>query len=382
MKIAQSSMVLDSAQFRSSSVSVREHLQAWVGERPAPPGAATGMSTSSNLLTKTGTLSLLTQGLSDWAPYTASSPLGPTHQAASPGATQATAALDDPAKDTSSIDPRMLTLARMIEAITGQPVRLVNLGELQAPSQQAVPAALPSGATPAAAPAPAGNAASGWGLVYERSEMRTEQQQVQVQAQGTVHTTDGRTISIRLDLSMSSTHTESSQVSLRAGDAVLKDPLVINFDGPLGQLSNTRFSFDLDADGKTEAMPFVGQGSGFLALDRNGNGGIDDGRELFGALSGNGFADLAPLDDDGNGWIDAGDAVFTKLQVWRMGDQGKPTLTALADTDVGALYLGHVSSELTLRDGSGTQQGQLRSTGLYLTNAGQAGTLQQVDLVV
>lgn len=375
-------MVLDSAQFRSSSVSVREHLQAWVGERPAQTGTAPGLSASRNLLTKAGTLSLLTQQLSDWAPYTPSSTLGPTHQAASPGATQATAALDDPAKDTSSIDPRMLTLARMIEAITGQPVRLVNLGDLQAPSQQAVPAALPSGATPAAAPAPAGNAASGWGLVYERSEVRTEQQQVQVQAQGTVHTTDGRTISITLDLSMSTTHTESSQMSLRAGDAVLKDPLVINFDGPLGQLSNTRFSFDLDADGKTEAMPFVGQGSGFLALDRNGNGRIDDGRELFGALSGNGFADLAPLDDDGNGWIDAGDAVFTQLQVWRMGDQGQPRLTALADTDVGALYLGNVSSELTLRDGGGTQLGQLRSTGLYLTNAGQAGTLQQVDLVV
>lgn len=381
MKIAQSAMVLNSAQFRSSSVSVREHLQAWVGERPAQTGTAPDLSASRNLLTKTGTLSPLTQRLSDWAPYTASS----TRLATSPGATQATQAapaLDATAKDTPSIDPRMLTLARMIEAITGQPVRLMNLPDLQAPSPQAVPAALPSGATPAAAPAPAGNAASGWGLVYERSEMRTEQQQVQVQAQGTVHTTDGRTISITLDLSMSTTHTESSQVSLRAGDAVLKDPLVINFDGPLGQLSNTRFAFDLDADGKTEAMPFVGQGSGFLALDRNGNGRIDDGRELFGALSGNGFADLAPLDDDGNGWIDAGDAVFTKLQVWRMGDQGKPTLTALADTGVGALYLGHVSSELALRDGSGTQQGQLRSTGLYLTNAGQAGTLQQVDLVV
>ena len=53
---------------------------------------------------------------------------------------------------------------------------------------------------------------------------------------------------------------------------MLKDPLVVHFDGPLGELRDARFTFDLNADGHTEAMPFVGQGSGFLVLDRNANG--------------------------------------------------------------------------------------------------------------
>lgn len=41
-----------------------------------------------------------------------------------------------------------------------------------------------------------------------------------------------------------------------------------------------------------------------LSLDQNGNGEIDNGTELFGTKSGDGFADLARYDLDYNGWID------------------------------------------------------------------------------
>ena len=60
----------------------------------------------------------------------------------------------------------------------------------------------------------------------------------------------------------------------------------------------------------------------FLALDLNGDGRINNGSELFGALSGNGFADLAQYDSDANGWIDENDEIFQRLKVWSGADDG------------------------------------------------------------
>lgn len=47
-----------------------------------------------------------------------------------------------------------------------------------------------------------------------------------------------------------------------------------------------------------------------------GDGEVNNGSELFGALSGDGYADLDAIDDDGNGWIDAADAATNQLYLW------------------------------------------------------------------
>lgn len=303
----------------------------------------------------------------------------------SPAATEAAAADSD-----LEIDPRMQTLARMIEAITGIRIRVLQVKDIQPTSdnlsteaskgQPAGGATAPSGQ--AGTTAVPGTADENWGLVYEREVTHTELESVSVQTSGQVKTADGRTIDFQLDLSVTSMQSTSLSESLRLGNAKLKDPLVIHFNGPVGELRNVAFQFDLDADGTTDSMPFVGTGSGFLALDANGNGQMDNGLELFGTQSGDGFADLAKLDSDGNGWIDEADAAYTQLSVWRMDAAGQTHLQSLASQNVGALYLGRVASDMTLREaGVGQQLGQLRSSGLYLTNAGQAGALQQIDLV-
>ncbi len=92
--------------------------------------------------------------------------------------------------------------------------------------------------------------------------------------------------------------------------AVLKDPLVINFSGTSTELTERKFYFDIDADGTFDQIHFVKPGSGFLALDNNYDGTINDGSEMFGTQPGDGFGDLAVCDDDGNGFIDNGDSVL------------------------------------------------------------------------
>lgn len=287
----------------------------------------------------------------------------------------------DPAASTTSSseavsnDPKMLMLIGLIESLTGRKVRLfdpgmMKLGEVTDTRIQQDQAQAQS------------TQRQGWGVEYDRHETLRESEQTRFEAQGVVRTSDGREIRFQLSLQMSREFFQETNVSVRAGDGVKKDPLVINFSGTAAQLTDTKFAFDLNSDGKTEQVSFVAPGSGFLALDKNGNGTIDNGSELFGTQSGNGFTDLSAYDSDKNGWIDENDAVYSKLRVWSKDASGKDQLSTLAQRNVGALYLGNVTTPFDLKNTANDLQGQVRSSGVYLNEDGSAGTLQQVDLVV
>jgi hypothetical protein len=160
------------------------------------------------------------------------------------------------------------------------------------------------------------------------------------------------------------------------------DPLVINYNAPSATLTDQKFEFDLTFSGNMQSISFPGQGSGFLAWDRNGDGTVNDGRELFGPATGSGFGELRTLDKDNNGWIDENDDIFSKLLVWTRDEKGKDVLYSLKETGVGAIYLGDVKTEYSLGAYTATANGILRSTSVFLREDGGAGTIQHLDLCV
>jgi hypothetical protein len=222
----------------------------------------------------------------------------------------------------------------------------------------------------------------GWGLEYSHHESHYESESTAFHAEGVVKTKDGEEIRFALDLQMDRDFLSQEKTLIRAGDAAKIDPLVINFNGSAAELTNMQFTFDLDADGSVENIPTVRPGSGFLAFDINQDGIINNGHELFGPRTGNGFAELAAYDQDGNNWIDENDPVYDTLSIWTKDQEGKDTLTSLGERGVGALYLASVGSEFHLRDAANHPTGEVASTGIYVREDGEVGTIQQVNLAV
>ncbi|WP_421310514.1 hypothetical protein [Aeromonas veronii] len=211
--------------------------------------------------------------------------------------------------------------------------------------------------------------------LVEVTDSLLQKEQLNVVASASIETQDGQ--SLQLDLGFVLDWRQLDISKRRTTLNALKDPLVLSLDGKIADLTEARVTFDIDQDGKEDSLPGLREGSGFVALDRNGNGTIDDGGELFGARSGNGFGELATLDEDGNGVLDEGDSQFSALQFWH--PEHAPI--ALVELGIGAILLRPLDTPFNHLGESGNQ-GVLRQSGLYLTEQGKGGWVQQIDLRV
>lgn len=363
MKIAESTIQLTSSHAAVTSSERRESLTVWqkgrepVRDEESGAGDARMQAKAMAASEQAAQVSLSQEGVRRAA--------APTQEQAGVGAISE--------EDRLLSDLNLRILRAVFERLTGRKIKILDPGAIRAQEADAPPA------EPAQQPQ-SSQQPQGWGVRYERHEVYREAESTQFGAQGLVTTADGQQIEIAVELNLSRSFTSESHELFLAGDA-LKDPLVVNFDGAAAQLTQDKYSFDIDADGTSDQISFVRPGSGFLALDANGDGTVNDGSELFGALSGDGFADLATHDEDGNGWIDEQDGVFSRLRIWTKDASGQDQLLTLLESGVGALYLGRIETPFALKDSANQLQGQVRTTGLFLGEEGGAGTMQQLDLV-
>ena len=111
---------------------------------------------------------------------------------------------------------------------------------------------------------------------------------------------------------------EQSEVQIQEAE-----PLVVDLNGNGIELTDVRkgegVEFDITGDGVKEKVSWVSPSDGILVYDRNGNGVIDSGKELFGDQHGaaNGFEELAKFDDERNGVIDMKDTIYQDLKIWQ-----------------------------------------------------------------
>ena len=170
------------------------------------------------------------------------------------------------------------------------------------------------------------------------------------------------------------------------------DPLVFDLDGDgitTIPLEESNAFFDLDNNGFAEKTSWVNAKEGLLAYDKNGDGIINGGNELFGdrtlmkdgkTLASSGFAALAEYDDNKDGKIDSNDAIYTLLRIWQDSDgdgiASAGELKQLVDLGIVSVGLSYSNTGVTdsanniqVRTGTFTlADGSSRTVGEYLLN--------------
>ncbi len=282
------------------------------------------------------------------------------------GAPEDSGTLDD---DLSIGDMKTRIMKMVLEQITGKKISVYNQDE-----EKPVDTNLPTGESSLTEgePAPAREVT----MKYELNETYFEQESLTFEAVGQVTTESGEIIAFAASLSQNREFYQENTTSLTT-TGKLTDPLVVNFDGRGAQLTSDKVEFDLNGDGTEEQISNLKAGSAFLALDKNGDGTINDGTELFGPSTGSGFGELSQLDSDKNGWIDENDDLFYQLRLWKPGHES----SSLLERGVGAISLDSVGGSFQLKNSEQELLGAVKNQGVWLQEkTGKAGFIQELDL--
>ena len=219
-------------------------------------------------------------------------------------------------------------------------------------------------------------------ISYEQTYAYEETETTNFSTAGRVVTGDGQEIEFGIDVTMSRSFYQEYTEKYSHSLTNYLDPLVIHLDGNATSVSDQSFFFDLDCDGVEDEISGPGAGNAFLALDKNEDGIIGDGSEIFGALTGNGFEELATYDLDGNGWIDEADEIFSRLRVYSKDENGNDILFTLKEAGVGAICLRALKTPFNITDENNQSRAMVRQSGFFLHENGGSGLIQQVDMAM
>jgi len=164
-----------------------------------------------------------------------------------------------------------------------------------------------------------------------------------------------------------------------------RDPLMFDLDGDgIETVASTNGAFfDHDGNGFAERTGWAGSDDGLLVLDRNSDGIINNGTELFGdqtilqngQTASNGFQALAEFDVNSDGRIDANDAVYTQLKIWQDldgdGYSQADEMKSLSDLGINAINMAHTVTNIP--DGNGNTQVQAGTFEKADSTTGQIG---------
>ena len=173
--------------------------------------------------------------------------------------------------------------------------------------------------------------------------------------------------------------------SATAAPSVRVDPLIFDLDGDgikTTSLDQSRTYFDLDSNGFAERTAWVDASDGLLVLDRNNDGQITSGQELFGdqtllangVRAASGFEALKEFDSNRDGRIDAKDEVYSKLKIWRDlngdGISQAEELKGLSDYNIASISLSSTSSNT-----SDVMNNIQRRVGSFIKTDGSGGVI-------
>ncbi|MEI7745801.1 MAG: hypothetical protein WCK58_18850 [Chloroflexota bacterium] len=401
MRITDSSLDLASSHSVSASLEGHRQVAAWdktgrvdLGEDVkvtlSGADAAERLRASAQQLTQTGRGVAMPRMRQASLPRVTASPLrqgAPAPAAAASAATAGSAAAASPSVDNlslantawllllrltgdadaaSRLAARIAQLAQQVE-----PKSQVNAAMQQLASQYAASAAGSGAAQAQPAPPPA--PVEDWGYREDVSVTVTETEQTAFAAAGSVTTADGRQINVAAAFRLVRAESVNLAASVRLGQAA-HDPLALSFAAAAPGLGDGTQQVDVNNDGTAETVASLASTTRYLVRDLNGNGTIDNGSEMFGPATQDGFAELAALDGDRNGWVDEGDAAFAQLALWS-GNEGD-ALVSLKDAGVGAMAASSVATQYEY----GAQTGTLAASSVFLYEDGRAGIAGELKL--
>lgn len=244
-----------------------------------------------------------------------------TKSLSNPASQQASSVDDSPLQ---TLDSKTDLLKQMVEMLTGRKIDVLNVSEMDIESEQSSQVTQSESLVETTLTGRRG--LKGSSQEYQFHESVYEKQTLDIEAKGTIITADGQKFDFDLDLEMSREYSSETDIQIASSKLSHKQPLLFNYGGQASELSDFVFDFHLDLEVENK-LP--GLGRGYLVLDKNHDGKLDNENSLF--SEGSPQSSISSLGDDESQTLDS-------LQILSYDFKLNFQMQSLSSIKIGALY--------------------------------------------